>query len=125
MQYAEMFRANDIDGKLLGRLTNDNLKDLGVASFGHRKKLLEAIAELGSVPVAALAAPAMPTLNSYGCGAASNLCIGRCRRLSSTPHESANDTPDRSAGDHRAPRLRNARSGRLERSVGHIARNPR
>ena len=37
-QYAEMFRANDIDGELLGRLTNDDLKDIGVASFGHRKK---------------------------------------------------------------------------------------
>ncbi len=44
-QYAEMFRANDIDGELLGRLTNDDLKDIGVASFGHRKKLLEANAE--------------------------------------------------------------------------------
>jgi class 3 adenylate cyclase/tetratricopeptide (TPR) repeat protein/tRNA A37 threonylcarbamoyladenosine biosynthesis protein TsaE len=51
-QYAEIFRANDIDGELLGRLTNDDLKDIGVASFGHRKKLLEAIAELaGAVPV--------------------------------------------------------------------------
>jgi class 3 adenylate cyclase len=47
-----MFRANDIDGELLGRLTNDDLKDIGIASFGHRKKLLEAIAELaGAVPV--------------------------------------------------------------------------
>ena len=51
-QYAEMFRANDIDGELLGRLTNDDLKDIGVASFGHRKKLLEAIAELGGAPAA-------------------------------------------------------------------------
>ena len=51
-QYAEMFRANDIEIELLGRLTNDDLKDIGVASFGHRKKLLEAIAELaGAVPV--------------------------------------------------------------------------
>ena len=51
-QYAEIFRANDIDGELLGRLTNDDLKEIGVASFGHRKKLLEAIAELaGAVPV--------------------------------------------------------------------------
>jgi class 3 adenylate cyclase len=32
----------------LGRLTNDDLKDIGVVSFGHRKKLLEAIAELAS-----------------------------------------------------------------------------
>ena len=53
-QYAEMFRANDIDIELLGRLTNDDLKEIGVGSFGHRKKLLEAIAELGS------ASPAVP-----------------------------------------------------------------
>jgi hypothetical protein len=56
-QYAEMFRANDIDGELLGRLTNDDLKDIGVASFGHRKKLLEAIGELGSTPRATRASP--------------------------------------------------------------------
>ena len=43
-QYAEAFRANDIDGDLLSRLTNDDLKDIGVASLGHRKKLLEAVA---------------------------------------------------------------------------------
>ena len=44
-EYAEMFRANDIDIDLLGQLTNDDLKDIGVVSLGHRKKLLEAIAE--------------------------------------------------------------------------------
>ena len=58
-QYAETFRANDIDGELLGRLTNDDLKDIGVGSFGHRKKLLEAIAELGSAPAAESAPPVM------------------------------------------------------------------
>jgi class 3 adenylate cyclase len=58
-QYAEMFRANDIDGELLGRLTNDDLKDIGVASFGHRKKLLEGIAELGGAPTATPLAPSV------------------------------------------------------------------
>jgi class 3 adenylate cyclase/predicted ATPase len=48
-QYAEMFRANDIDIELLGQLTNDDLKDIGVVSLGHRKKLLEAIADLAGV----------------------------------------------------------------------------
>jgi hypothetical protein len=43
-QYGELFRANDIDSNLLHRLTGDDLKDIGVASLGHRKKLLEAIA---------------------------------------------------------------------------------
>ena len=45
-QYAEIFRANDIDIELLGRLTSDDLQDMGVVSLGHRKKLLEAIAAL-------------------------------------------------------------------------------
>ena len=51
-EYAEMFRANDINIDLLGQLTNDDLKDIGVVSLGHRKKLLEAIAErAGAVSV--------------------------------------------------------------------------
>jgi class 3 adenylate cyclase len=56
-QYAEIFRANDIDGEVLRRVTNDDLKDIGVVSFGHRKKLLEAIAELGSAPASLPAVP--------------------------------------------------------------------
>ena len=60
-QYAEIFRANDIDGELLGRLTNDDLKDIGVASFGHRKKMLEAIAALVAVPEAASPIPVAAT----------------------------------------------------------------
>src|SRR5262249_39502335 len=56
-QYAEIFRANDIDGELLGRLTNDDLKDIGVASLGHRKKLLEAIAALTTAPKAPSSIP--------------------------------------------------------------------
>ena len=45
-RYAEDFRANGIDGELLSRLTNDDLRDIGVVSLGHRKKLLRAIATL-------------------------------------------------------------------------------
>ena len=57
-EYAEMFRANDISVELLGQLTNDYLKDIGVVSLGHRKKLLEAIAERAVVsPEPALSEP--------------------------------------------------------------------
>ena len=52
-----LFRANEIDEKLLGRLTAEDLKDIGVASFGHRKKLLDAIAALGGATAAAPATP--------------------------------------------------------------------
>src|ERR1700681_3447723 len=55
----QRFYAPDIDGELLGRLTNDDLKDIGVVALGHRKKLLEAIAELGSAHTAAPAPAAV------------------------------------------------------------------
>src|SRR5262245_65951111 len=60
-QYAEIFRANDIDGELLGQLTNDDLKDIGVASLGHRKKLLKAIAALTAAPAAPSSIPVAVT----------------------------------------------------------------
>jgi class 3 adenylate cyclase len=43
-QYAQLFRDNDIDGDLLRRLTAEDLRELGIASFGHRRRLLDAIA---------------------------------------------------------------------------------
>ncbi len=45
-QYAEAFRANDIDVELLSSLTSDDLKEIGVASLGHRRRLLRAIQAL-------------------------------------------------------------------------------
>jgi SAM domain (Sterile alpha motif) len=47
-KYEAVFRENDIDETVLPRLTHENLKELGVASFGHRVKLLDAIAALRS-----------------------------------------------------------------------------
>ena len=45
-KYEAVFRENDIDETVLPSLTHENLKELGVASFGHRVKLLDAIAAL-------------------------------------------------------------------------------
>jgi class 3 adenylate cyclase len=44
-QYAEVFQRNDIGPDLLESLTDQDLRDLGVQSLGHRKKLLKAIAD--------------------------------------------------------------------------------
>jgi class 3 adenylate cyclase/tetratricopeptide (TPR) repeat protein len=46
-QYALVFRDNDIDEEVLRRLTAEDLRDLGVASIGHRRRLLDAIVALG------------------------------------------------------------------------------
>ena len=45
-KYEAIFRENEIDEAVLPSLTHENLKELGVASFGHRVKLLDAIAAL-------------------------------------------------------------------------------
>ena len=45
-KYEAAFRENEIDETVLPSLTHENLKELGVASFGHRVKLLDAIAAL-------------------------------------------------------------------------------
>jgi hypothetical protein len=37
-KYEAIFRENDIDETVLPSLTHENLKELGVASFGHRVK---------------------------------------------------------------------------------------
>jgi class 3 adenylate cyclase len=49
-QYEQAFRDNDIDAEVLANLTADDLRELGVRSLGHRKKLLLAIATLSSGP---------------------------------------------------------------------------
>jgi class 3 adenylate cyclase len=45
-QYESVFRDNDVDAEMLPSLTADDLRELGVTSLGHRKKLLSAIAAL-------------------------------------------------------------------------------
>jgi class 3 adenylate cyclase len=45
-KYEAAFRENDIDETILPGLTHETLKELGVASVGHRVKLLDAIAAL-------------------------------------------------------------------------------
>src|SRR5689334_19783273 len=62
-RYAPAFRDNDITEELLPSLTADDLKELGVASVGLRRRLLDAIAGLSEVmappvPLGTLAAQA-------------------------------------------------------------------
>ena len=45
-RYEAAFRDNDVDAQMLPSLTADDLKEMGIASLGHRRRLLEAIAAL-------------------------------------------------------------------------------
>ena len=51
-QYAESFEENDIDASVLADLTDQDLKEIGVASVGHRRRLMVAIAAHNQVGVA-------------------------------------------------------------------------
>src|SRR5215471_17594570 len=61
-QYAQAFAENDVDFAVLAQLTDADLKELGVTSLGHRKRLLTAIAGVATPALSATpAARAAPT----------------------------------------------------------------
>ena len=51
-RYEQAFGENEIDAEILPKLTADDLKDIGVTTVGHRRKLLEAIADLAEPALA-------------------------------------------------------------------------
>jgi class 3 adenylate cyclase len=59
-RYEAAFRENEIDETVLPGLTTEDLKELGVAALGHRRKLLDAIAALRADTNPAPAATAGP-----------------------------------------------------------------
>ncbi|MFU0507498.1 adenylate/guanylate cyclase domain-containing protein [Pseudaminobacter sp. NGMCC 1.201702] len=101
-EYASAFRDNDIDAQLLRKLTGEDLKELGVASVGHRRKLIDAIADLlnqeansaGSLPNPdQLEHP--PTAVSSGAGAERRqLTVMFCDLVGSTALASRLDVED-------------------------------
>ena len=68
-EYEAAFRQNAVDLDILPRLTADDLKDLGVVTVGHRRKLLDAISDLrsaaGSSTRHATSAPPSPSPAPY------------------------------------------------------------
>ncbi len=62
-QYAQAFVDNDVDADVLGELTTDDLREMGVKSIGHRRRILSAAQQAGAAEpsppsTAAAAAPA-------------------------------------------------------------------
>jgi class 3 adenylate cyclase/predicted ATPase len=56
-RYVPAFRDNEIDWEVLPKLTSEDLREIGVAAIGHRRKLLDAIAVFGTkAPAAAVTA---------------------------------------------------------------------
>ena len=47
-RYVPAFRDNEIDWEVLPKLTSEDLREIGIAAIGHRRKLLDAVAALGA-----------------------------------------------------------------------------
>ncbi len=72
-QYEAAFRDNEIDGAVLPKLTVDDLRELGVAVVGHRRKIISAIEELNAASSArAKGVNAVPTQSHAPVGASSD-----------------------------------------------------
>jgi predicted ATPase/class 3 adenylate cyclase len=60
-EYAPRFVENDIDVSIVRDLTDQDLEKIGVASLGHRRKLLRAISELNGSPAETVPVVKPPT----------------------------------------------------------------
>jgi class 3 adenylate cyclase/predicted ATPase len=82
-QYAPAFAENAIHWDVVPKLTADDLKEIGVAAVGDRRRLLEAIASLGAgaFPAASAAAPSVV----FGEAERRQLTVMFCDLVGSTP----------------------------------------
>jgi class 3 adenylate cyclase len=87
-EYEPAFRANEIDARVLQSLTAEDLKDLGVNLVGHRRRLLDAIAALGTEapPISDVAVPAVAERRQ--------LTVMFCDLVGSTPLSARLDPED-------------------------------
>jgi class 3 adenylate cyclase len=90
-QYGPAFRDND--GEVLRRLTADDLRELGVASIGHRRRLLDAIAALGEGQITAERKP-IPADAASSEAERRQLTVMFCDLVGSTPLSARLDPED-------------------------------
>ena len=92
-QYETLFRQNDIDAEVLSELTDGDLEKFGV-SFGHRKRLLKAIASLGSTETAAKPANPVPLQTFPDVAERRQLTVMFCDLVGSTAMSARLDPED-------------------------------
>jgi class 3 adenylate cyclase len=91
-QYAPAFAENAIHWDVLPKLTADDLKEIGVAAVGDRRRLLEAIASLGGGGLPAVSA-AVPSA-VFGGAERRQLTVVFCDLVGSTPLAARYDPED-------------------------------
>ena len=92
-QYETLFRQNDIDAEVLSELTEGDLEKFGV-SFGHRKRLLKAIASLGSTETSVKPAAPVALQTSTDAAERRQLTVMFCDLVGSTALSARLDPED-------------------------------
>jgi class 3 adenylate cyclase/predicted ATPase len=119
-QYAAAFAENAIDMDMLAALTAEDLKEIGVAALGHRKRLLEAIAalrETGGTP--AIASPPPPAATTPPGAERRQLTVMFVDLVGSTALSARLD-PEEMGAVLRG--YQNAVAGEIARFEGHVAK---
>jgi class 3 adenylate cyclase len=93
-RYEPLFRDNEIDWEVLPKLTSEDLREIGVAAIGHRRKLLTAIAELGTAPLAATVTAGAPSASAPADAERRQLTVMFCDLVGSTSLSSLLDPED-------------------------------
>ena len=106
-QYEAVFRENEIDVKVLTKLTTEDLKDLGVTIIGHRRTILSAIEELSTAPLPRIAPPSefhrnrttsfdiTPTHRTGACSKFFGILDAPCHYATASDEQSAQQYPIR------------------------------
>src|ERR1700691_5549694 len=92
-QYETLFRQNDIDVEVVSELTEGDLEKFGV-SFGHRKRLLKAIASLGSTETTVKPAAPVALQPSTDAAERRQLTVMFCDLVGSTALSTRHDPED-------------------------------
>ena len=92
-QYEALFRENEIDAEVLPELTEADLEKIGVP-LGHRKRLLKAIASLGSTETAAKPAAPVPPQTATDAAERRQLTVMFCDLVGSTAMSARLDPED-------------------------------
>jgi class 3 adenylate cyclase/predicted ATPase len=93
-RYAPAFRDNEIDWDVLPKLSAEDLKDLGVVLGGHRRKLLDAIAALGTALPAATVTAASRNARASADAERRQLTVMFCDLVGSTALSTRHDPED-------------------------------
>jgi class 3 adenylate cyclase len=93
-QYEQAFRVNEIDERVLPSLTSEDLREIGVVPIGHRRRVLDAIAALGTSSAAVVASARTDDAMPRSDAERRQLTVMFCDLVGSTPLSTQLDPED-------------------------------